>query len=908
MGKRKHKVRWSSVDGISWSNGEQDENSTDVSSGIRKVEGGEGNVRRSSAPSWTNSVAPRFERKAAEQKHIYYEGEICEAEDLPNGFTKIRSKNLDILFKRDYYEQRLAVQQQISEQLLKVKTSEVDQESADSAPENTETTITPGVNLNNEIVDNTPEPDSLDKSCPWTFDKIDPNDIPEFKPSDTAMDAGEVESGHTSPFYVNHLPQDYEPHPQPNLYLYTPSNNTLIPCEEIIIPNPGMSPDGPVYSGPTNIYLAYPVQGPDGRGYITQPFTPPGSYMSQDSGSYQYEGTNSYSSTPHTHYSGEDSGSSTQPTSPPPLDKCDPTSWTRDMHPHPSPPNIEGYYDPLPTHHPSNSSTDGPTKPSQSVPYIPGLALETSQPPQKKTQKRRKKKNKTESSVTSSESPNTDFESVKISPTDILIYNQTTDVENHIEAQIPPIHEIHLTDDLADSLVNPPIHSEGTDEHPNVYLSSQSQHDFDNESLKQTIFEKNDSMENVPALQLEDMDTTNTIELEDKEICDITNKIDAIKSATNVAGLNLSSENKFSTRVENECAQKNIDIDSVENIDVTKEKENSDERLHASPVQKTCDNSTTSMDESKNVENQTKSRNQQRRNKNSKKAQKINIITTDEVPKSKDDVSVTKASKMSYSSVTKSNIVKDPKPLLSIQSEPKIEQMHISKPLPTNPSCQDLQSKTEDDSDKWEKVPLSVSKQENWEKTSKKRKNKNKIIKFKESSPVADIPEKAKENTPPKEEATIIEEEAVMEEDNGKYEEAENEKKKQRRKKKKQSSEDPEEGNAGRRIVICDEQIEIENMRSIRRSSEAMNPLLLGNVKSSGFGDFLVVSELGLGISRGCMNYGRLYQGKYIPPDRTDGLLPECEEDNISAPEKGDKEEEIVDVSPSTVPTDIGLD
>ena len=34
----------------------------------------------------------RFERKAAaaEQKHIYYEGEYCEAEELPNGFTKIR--------------------------------------------------------------------------------------------------------------------------------------------------------------------------------------------------------------------------------------------------------------------------------------------------------------------------------------------------------------------------------------------------------------------------------------------------------------------------------------------------------------------------------------------------------------------------------------------------------------------------------------------------------------------------------------------------------------------------------------------------------------------------------------------------------------------------------------------------
>merc|ERR1719312_587187 len=108
MGKRKQKVRWSSVDGISWSNGDQDESSTDVSSKSVKVDSSEGN-RRSSAPSWTSSLAPRFERKAAEQKHIYYDGEICEAEDLPNGFTKIRSKNLDILFKQDYYEQRTKV-------------------------------------------------------------------------------------------------------------------------------------------------------------------------------------------------------------------------------------------------------------------------------------------------------------------------------------------------------------------------------------------------------------------------------------------------------------------------------------------------------------------------------------------------------------------------------------------------------------------------------------------------------------------------------------------------------------------------------------------------------------------------------------------------------------------------------
>jgi hypothetical protein len=58
------------------------------------VPGSGGGTRRSSAQG---SLAPRFERKAAskaEQKHIYYEGEICEAEDLPNGFTKKRNGNL----------------------------------------------------------------------------------------------------------------------------------------------------------------------------------------------------------------------------------------------------------------------------------------------------------------------------------------------------------------------------------------------------------------------------------------------------------------------------------------------------------------------------------------------------------------------------------------------------------------------------------------------------------------------------------------------------------------------------------------------------------------------------------------------------------------------------------------------
>ena len=84
------------------------------------------------------------------------------------------------------------------------------------------------------------------------------NDVKEFQPIEQ-----EVNSGETSPVYSQSpYPLDYSYASHiPNLYLYTPSNNTFIPCEEIILPSPVMGQDGQTYSGPTNIYLAYPVSG-----------------------------------------------------------------------------------------------------------------------------------------------------------------------------------------------------------------------------------------------------------------------------------------------------------------------------------------------------------------------------------------------------------------------------------------------------------------------------------------------------------------------------------------------------------------------------------------------------------------------------------------------------------------------
>jgi hypothetical protein len=185
-----------------------------------------------------------------------------------------RSKNLDILFKRDYYEQKIAQREKEREQVEQLEQPEQEDKSAD--PQESAPSATPTASM---------EPAAPALKSTSSFHQIDPNEIPEFKP----MNQQQEREGGSSPFYPAYPAHShYAPAgdqlsgygyppvpPRPNLYLYSPSNNTLIPCEEIIIPNPVMSAEGPMYTGPTNIYLAYPVSGPDGRGYITQPFSPP---------------------------------------------------------------------------------------------------------------------------------------------------------------------------------------------------------------------------------------------------------------------------------------------------------------------------------------------------------------------------------------------------------------------------------------------------------------------------------------------------------------------------------------------------------------------------------------------------------------------------------------------------------
>eukprot|EP00092_Neocalanus_flemingeri_P014448 GFUD01015587.1.p1 GENE.GFUD01015587.1~~GFUD01015587.1.p1 ORF type:complete len:991 (+),score=328.13 GFUD01015587.1:343-3315(+) len=990
MGKRKQKVQWCKVDGLHWSNEDQAETSPEGSAGVVKGEAGtgtgSGGTRRSSAQGWTSALAPRFERKAAaeaEQKHIYYEGEFCEAEELPNGFTKIRSKNLDILFKRDYYEQRLAAQQQISEKLKILKNTEKTEEDCcdtldEDQKEKADTSETFEIIPTNKNMGSIQESNTTAKSSSRSFDQIDPNEVLEFKPMNAGPETSpcDMDSGHTSPFYGNYPPyhpQEYPAGPQysaparPNLYLYSPSNNSLIPCEEIIIPNPVMSPEGPVYSGPTNIYLAYPVQGPDGRGYITQPFAPPGSagsYMSQDSSSYSpsisYDGSNSYSSTPQTPNSGQDSGSSTQPTSPPPLDNYHPTDWINQDPPtliHPLPTHTEGYYDPQPVDisadNPPHSLTTIPAAapvtaaPGTLLAYIPGLSPPSIIMTPKKSQKRRKRKTKTESLMEHRGSTSSESEFQKF-----LAAGECNSSEQLVEEFVPevvvePVHEIHLTDDLADSLVNPPTDPEGSEDEishhglltPATLKENEEKVNESNYSIVTNVAVTSTNNEVKMDMKVHEL------ELEDKEVTEILETIKSDNSVNVVSEVNnelvkvVTVQNSIDDSkgeiIENISSSESERIQSKNTLycaspskgpvkGVDKQREYFDESIETECVLKVEEcvraKDCAAENDEENVpcleQNGKKLRN---RNKKHKKIPQLVLNTSNEfdvnLSNSEDKIASQNDCpaeiKKSYSSVIKANLVKASNNNNSIPSQAKVDTAPVSSPLPTKLSCPAIQTITEQEPDNWEKVPVSISKPENWEKTSKKRKHKNKSIRFEDSSLPEEMPElealaPLKESPTPVEVENVVTNDTVIEE-NTIEDEIEQEKKKLRRRKKKNGSEEPEESNAGHRVVICDEQISIRYSQAVRRASELLSPSLLDTVKTSGYCDFLMVNELGLGISRGCMDFGRLYQGKYVPPERIDGLLPELEETECEEEEETG-EEFFFEDSCITESTDIDLD
>jgi len=328
--------------------------------------------------------------------------EFCCVEELPDGFTKIRSKNLDIIFKREFYESKMM--------------------------------NSPNFYYDGEI----PTAEATVLQSSFIFDQMDLDEIPEFRPRDGSFTTSiGNDSGYSTSFqevfpeqlqyppiplpppppqYLPYQTVDMSiPQPVPQFYLYAPGVNTLVPCEEIIISNTILSPEGPVYQSPTKAYVAYPMSGLDGHSFIRQPLIVPEPDIS---------------SSPPGHLPEEEE----QETEGPELEeasKLEP-SMSRKT------PGVK----PLPTDVPIVSN------------YIPGLPLQSL-----KTKKRRKKKSKSKLSACQTKVflSSSDSEAKEVVLKDIEL-DQPDDGElfdfDSVEASDEI--EIKLTDDLTNSLVNPP--------------------------------------------------------------------------------------------------------------------------------------------------------------------------------------------------------------------------------------------------------------------------------------------------------------------------------------------------------------------------------------------------------------------------------------------------------------------
>ena len=328
---------------------------------------------------WNSApIAPRFERKAraaaaqaaaAASSSSAGEGDqtedcMFETEHLPDGFTKIRSKNLDVLFKKEYYAHKIEMSRSngSSDHDGGGEDEEEDGEGHENGNVDDDETKAKDKDENHsgeeEANDGTEEEtDSADG------DKIQESKKDKANSSSSRSSTSFTYSPNAPPFIPSSQSNAVAAmNSRPNLFLYSPSSNTMIPCEEIIIPNPVMGPDGPVYQGPSNIYLAFPSgdgsQSHDGSGsaspaiaaaaaaaagnYMTHQILPsphgpgatPGGAVQYDQYGVPYQSYQQQQPHHSMYQSSSDSGGtepgsadSTTPHSPPDLSMYSPAGW-----------------------------------------------------------------------------------------------------------------------------------------------------------------------------------------------------------------------------------------------------------------------------------------------------------------------------------------------------------------------------------------------------------------------------------------------------------------------------------------------------------------------------------------------------------------------------------------------------
>jgi len=298
MGKKKAKVKWTAVNSVPFNYSSD----SGLVSPKQKYRGSDTFTANSTLP-------PRFERKTIQEKNlVYYDGQFCETEELPNGFVKVRSKHLDVLFKRDFYTKKIErIFKSGSQPPLNSTLSEAKEEmlpynchnSSDgsiiynidhllvssnfSFEGSANATANPSRNVSLENEDNV---DNISMAINNVIEEqhaqeIEDSEEPGFvdNPEDRVRhDSGFVDSS-------MNLPSDNsmtEPHVEnlflpstPSVYVYIPSKNSLIPCKEVFVSPPTPRDPRCTCAPATSIFLTGQEQGNSEHLQVVQ-HAPPG--------------------------------------------------------------------------------------------------------------------------------------------------------------------------------------------------------------------------------------------------------------------------------------------------------------------------------------------------------------------------------------------------------------------------------------------------------------------------------------------------------------------------------------------------------------------------------------------------------------------------------------------------------
>ena len=445
-----------------------------------------------------------------------------------------------------------------------------------------------------------------------------------------------------------------------------------------------------------------------------------------------------------------------------------------------------------------------------------------------KTQKKRKKKSKPKVEKCNSEDSSIIFEFDTNSPAakdaePSLEPEQRPELDSPVSSTAEQVYEIQLTDDLADSLVNPPTDPEISEEEESPACDS-IVHSI--QSNTETEIENNSSSE--PIIEAV---TTPSNELVDIEVRDITQIIHP--ETPSLQETDISTSEAKVTKPASKISEKKEDV--VTTASVAKPSDSQSKNEGANKTEKKSKNKKPKKGSSKSAVLSSSGDDEKKIAKEPITEAKSDSVLAPQVSSSNDN-------KKSWSSVIKSSL---PQPQTS--AEPAAEPVASPKPEKKSTGSKKENSAEQrskrriaaeekkhkssiERSDSWENIPVSVTQQEDsWEKTAKKGKKKNKrktedsrkekVTFEKEASveasaaePVSPVPsaktEPVSEKVPQPQDLSLEAEMTSAEAEAKEDAEADTEKRKLKKRRKKADSVDPEaEAANAHRVLICDEQV-----------------------------------------------------------------------------------------------------